>query len=169
MRISNRNINGIYEYSTDGLKDTRAYEKNNRAVGEEEASLSISYESRELLKKNKVGEDRNKVNEEGYRRLKEMFDQLNKANEASDDQLSILSKCMKIAMRIIQGDYVPEQDEKFLIENNPKLYSTAVNFRRLKEDPEKWDSVLEDEKEEVDFNQRMNDALEISESQIDME
>lgn len=178
MRISNRNINWIPSYSFDEEKNKKVYERDLINEGEEEASLLISYESRELLKKSKAEEEREKRIED-FRQLKEMFDRLNKANEESDDQLTILSKCIKIAIRIIQGDHVPEQDAKFLMENNPELYSTAINLRRLKEDPEEWDSVLEDEKEEYDFIMLKNnegdfhhggkDALQISEQQIDVE
>lgn len=55
------------------------------------------------------------------------------------------AKCMKIAMRLAAGDKVPYQDERFLMENDPELHSKAMSVRIPKQDPEEYDSVLEEE------------------------
>lgn len=70
--------------------------------------------------------------------------------EAQAEAFKVLMRCIKIAGRIINGDIVPGKDEQYLLENEPKLYQMAVAARIPKEDPEEFDSVLEDEEERAD-------------------
>lgn len=70
--------------------------------------------------------------------------------EAQAEAFKVLMRCIKIAGRIISGDIVPSEDEQYLLENEPKMYQMAVAARTPKEDPEEWDSVLEDEEDASD-------------------
>ncbi len=68
--------------------------------------------------------------------------------EGAMRMMDILIKCMKISMRIINGDRVPAQDEKLLLENYPEMYSSAKLLATRNEDSKEHDS-LADEIEEA--------------------
>ncbi|MCL2153557.1 MAG: hypothetical protein FWH57_11490 [Oscillospiraceae bacterium] len=57
-------------------------------------------------------------------------------------------KCLIIAMRIMQGDIVPPEDHRFLLEEDPELYKEAMTMRIEKEDPKEHDRVSEDKKKD---------------------
>lgn len=61
--------------------------------------------------------------------------------------LKIMDNCRKIASRIMRGDKVPPQDERYLMENDPDGYKLALACRKPKEKPKEWESVLEEEEE----------------------
>ncbi len=71
--------------------------------------------------------------------------QTEEAEAAFDD----FAKCLKIAMRIMNGDHVPLQDIRFLAEREPELLESAMLLRRHNEDPEKHDSVLDEEQDDA--------------------
>jgi len=77
--------------------------------------------------------------------LKKQVENAHKQAEATGDAFSALGKCLRIAMHIIAGDIVPNADDKFLFENNPKLHEQAWLLRRMKEDPDEWESVLDED------------------------
>ncbi len=62
--------------------------------------------------------------------------------------LKVMERCRKIASRIMKGDKVPPQDEQYLMECDPDGYKLALACRVPKENPKKWESVLEDEEQE---------------------
>lgn len=68
--------------------------------------------------------------------------------EAMKKQMKTLRQCAKIAASLREGDNVPPEDLRFLIRNNPQLYTLAMAMRKPKEDPEDCKSVLEKEEEE---------------------
>lgn len=61
--------------------------------------------------------------------------------------LDVMDKCQKIASRIIRGDKVPPQDERYLMEADPDGYKLALACRVPKEKPKEWESVLEEEED----------------------
>lgn len=66
--------------------------------------------------------------------------------DALSKQLKIQQKCLKIAMRIMQGKKVPPQDEQYLMEHDPNGYKLAMALRRPpKKDEKECESVLDDE------------------------
>ena len=77
--------------------------------------------------------------------LQEAIERIREANKAGSKTNNILAKCMRIAMRIVQGDNVPPRDDKFLAEHNPELHMRAWMLRVIKEDPEDHESELDDE------------------------
>ena len=81
----------------------------------------------------------------------DLLRQLTDARKQGDDyakSLDTLRKCIVIAMRIIEGDKVPMEDHRFLMENEPEMYYKALMMRRIKEDPDEYDRISEDEEEE---------------------
>ena len=65
------------------------------------------------------------------------------------ESLDKMKRCSKIAKNIQKGHKVPPKDEKYLLENDPKLYMMAMALRML-EDPDnkKVKSELKKEEEE---------------------
>ncbi|MBE6879813.1 MAG: hypothetical protein E7490_03115 [Ruminococcaceae bacterium] len=58
-------------------------------------------------------------------------------------------KLLKIAMRIMNGDYVPLSDKKKLAEAMPDLYKQAEMMKRTdNDDPKKYKKEFEDEEEQ---------------------
>jgi len=89
----------------------------------------------------------------------EMKEQLSNIREQDGSPYDIELKCIKIAMRILNGDYVPKQDEKFLAENNPEMYLRAIMLRKQNEDPEEYDSLLEEEESSTDESSTASEAV----------
>lgn len=59
--------------------------------------------------------------------------------------MKTMQKCHKIAARIIRGDRVPPEDERYLMNNDPEGYKLALALRTPKKNPKEWKSVLDDE------------------------
>ncbi|MCL2171640.1 MAG: hypothetical protein FWB71_05745 [Defluviitaleaceae bacterium] len=85
--------------------------------------------------------------------LRRMREQMEQAAEASREQAAHWRnqrKAMKIAMRIIRGDNVPQQDYDFLLEHNPGLFKLAVSLRDMNnDDPEDHDALSEREGDDL--------------------
>ncbi len=67
--------------------------------------------------------------------------------DALTKALKTMENCRKIASRIMRGDKVPPQDERYLMENDPDGYKLALVCRKPKEKPKEWESVLGEEQE----------------------
>lgn len=66
--------------------------------------------------------------------------------DALAKELDVQMKCLKIAMNLMKGKKVPPEDEKYLMENDPKGYKIAIAMKALvKEDKKECKSVLKDE------------------------
>lgn len=85
----------------------------------------------------------------------QMAEQSEKQADAMKESLEKMKRCSKIAKNIQKGHKVPPKDEKYLLENDPKLYMMAMALRML-EDPDnkKVKSELKDEEE-----QQENEAI----------
>jgi hypothetical protein len=120
----------------------------------EEDTISISNEAKELLK-----DDKGLIlDDEDLFDVAEMLKQLRESSKTSpDDPLIVRLKCMVIATRIRNGDNVPNKDTRFLLENEPEMYLRAILFRQKNNNPKKYKSILEDEK---------NDSVEESSSGV---
>ncbi len=79
----------------------------------------------------------------------QMAEQSEKQSKAMKESLDKMKRCSKIAKNIQKGHKVPPKDEKYLLENDPKLYMMAMALRML-EDPDnkKVKSELKKEEEE---------------------
>ena len=79
----------------------------------------------------------------------QMAEQSEKQAKAMKESLDKMKRCAKIAKNIQKGHKVPPKDEKYLLENDPKLYMMAMALRML-EDPDnkRVKSELKDEEEQ---------------------
>lgn len=78
-----------------------------------------------------------------------MAEQSEKQAKAMKESLDKMKRCSKIAKNIQKGHKVPPKDEKYLLENDPKLYMMAMALRMLEEqDNKKVKSELKDEEEQ---------------------
>lgn len=87
---------------------------------------------------------------EKQRKLDELKQQLADAQEQGDaagESVKTMSRCLKIAMRIMNGDKVPIKDMKYLQENYPDMFAQAMTLKRINNEPKSYDSVLPDEEE----------------------
>ena len=109
-----------------------------------EDQLTLSQQAKALLEEQqrrraelkKIQEDAQKMKEAGAQQA-----------EALAKSLKVRLQCWKIAGRIMDGDKVPYEDEQFLLSHDPSGYQMAMSLRKVKEDPEEWDSLLEEEEE----------------------
>ena len=90
----------------------------------------------------------NRQDMEKQRKLLEAKQKGNSELDALGKSLKVMERCRKIASRIMKGDKVPPQDERYLMECDPDGYKLALACRVPKEKPKEWESVLEDEEEE---------------------
>lgn len=73
--------------------------------------------------------------------------------DALGEQIKAMEQCHKIAARIMRGDKVPPEDERYLMENDPEGYKLALVMRQPRKHPKKWESVLKDEGKRQDQSQ----------------
>ena len=65
--------------------------------------------------------------------------------DAAEEGLKVMQRCQEIARRIMRGDKVPPEDERYLMENDPEGYKLTIACRKVKKDPKEWESVLKDD------------------------
>lgn len=92
--------------------------------------------------------EREKAKSKGLIALMRPQQQKDPQIEAMKKELKTLRQCAKIAASLREGDNVPPEDLRFLLRNNPRMYTLAMAMRKPKEDPEDCKSVLEKEEEE---------------------
>lgn len=93
-------------------------------------------------------QDLNRQDMERQRKLLEAKQKKDSELDALTEGLKTMEKCRKIASRIMKGDKVPPEDERYLMENDPDGYKLALACRQPKEKPKEWDSVLDEEDQE---------------------
>lgn len=114
----------------------------------EGATVDISAEGLGLVKMEEQKENASAREEAEKQMYQEMLESTKEAAEAQGEGYEDLAKALEIARRILNGDIVPAQDEKFLMEYNSEIYMRVKSMAEMKEDPEEYDSLLEDEEEE---------------------
>ena len=77
------------------------------------------------------------------------IDRIREQSFGADKGLKVIAKCMRIAMRIVQGDNVPPKDDEYLAEHDPELHMRAWMMRVPKADPKNHDSEFEDEENDL--------------------
>lgn len=112
----------------------------------EGATVAISAEGLGLSKKNQ-NEDASAQEAIERKMYQEMLNSANEAAEAQGEGFGDLAKALEIARRILNGDIVPAQDEKFLMEFNSEIYMRVKSMAKQKEDPEEYESLLEEEED----------------------
>jgi len=83
--------------------------------------------------------------------LREGLQQAAEAGEGMAEAWKEKIKCMQIAMRIISGNKVPEEDHRFLRDRDMELYARAITMKIQKPDPDEYDRLSEDEKDDADY------------------
>lgn len=110
------------------------------------ATVAISAEG---LARKEEAEEKAAGREQNEKQMyQEMLENTREAAESQGEGFGDLAKALEIARRILNGDIVPAQDEKFLMEFNSEMYMRVKSMAELKEDPEKYDSLLEEEDED---------------------
>ena len=77
--------------------------------------------------------------------LQKQMEQIREQSEDAAEGWKIYIKCLRIAMRIISGDNVPEIDHQYLAKNDPELYGKAMSMKVHKQDPEDLDSISDED------------------------
>ncbi len=96
----------------------------------------------------KLQEKRKADYDNAMTQLQQMKEQEEKGN-TEGDMMADYGKLLKIAMRIMNGDYVPISDKKKLAEAMPDLYKQAEMMKRTdNENPKKYKKEFEDEEEQ---------------------
>ena len=96
----------------------------------------------------KLQEKRKSDYDNAMMQLEHMREQKENGN-TEGDMMKDYGKLLKIAMRIMNGDYVPLSDKKKLAEAMPDLYKQAEMMKRTDNDnPKKYKKEFEDEKEQ---------------------
>ena len=96
----------------------------------------------------KLQEKRKADYENAMTQLQQMQEQEKNGN-TEGDMMKDYGKLLKIAMRIMNGDYVPLSDKKKLAEAMPDLYKQAEMMKRTDNDNQKkYKKEFEDEKEQ---------------------
>lgn len=90
----------------------------------------------------------NRQDLEKQRKLLEAKQRGNGELDALNEELKKMERCQKIASRIMKGDKVPPQDERYLMECDPDGYKLALACRQPKEKPKEWESVLKEEEDD---------------------
>ena len=133
---------------TEGRKDAGGRTKARPTYQEDR--LALSQQALRMLE-----EQNRKAREERERRRLEQEKNAGKSElDAVTKALKAMQRCQKIAARIIAGDKVPPEDEKYLMDNDPQGYQLAMSMRKLKKDPKEWESVLENEEERMSSESR---------------
>lgn len=114
---------------------------------EDGATVALSAEGLGLSQKDREDSDyeRESVERQMYQ---EMLESSKEAAKAQEKGFGDMAKALEIARRILNGDIVPQQDEQFLMEFNSEIYMKVKSMAKLKEDPEKYDSLMEEEDDE---------------------
>ena len=80
--------------------------------------------------------------------------------KALGESMKTMERCHKIAARIMRGDKVPPQDERYLMLNDPDGYKLAMAMRTPKRNPKKWKSVLKEEDQDAEARQSGGESTE---------
>lgn len=111
------------------------------------ATVAISAEGMGLAQKNKEEERTAAQEAVEWKMYQEMLENANEAAKAQGEGFGDLAKALEIARRILNGDIVPRQDEQFLMEFNSEIYMRVKSMAKAKEDPEEYDTLMEDEED----------------------
>ncbi len=115
---------------------------------EEGATVAISGEGMGLVQKSKDEEKSAMQEALEWSMYQEMLEKSREAAEEQGEGFGDLAKALEIARRILNGDIVPQQDEKFLMEFNSEIYMRVKSMAKMKEEPKEYDTLLEEKEED---------------------
>jgi len=109
---------------------------------EDVVDISGGTKKKEIDWQKKLEEMRNEM-----RALREELKRAREAGEGAAEAWKVRIKCLQIAMRIMSGDKVPDEDHRYLREKDPELYGRSITLRIKKKDPKEYDRLSEDERD----------------------
>ena len=124
---------------------TKYVKSDNEETDNKKDTLNLTKEAQQLLAKEKARKRGNRQNV-GFLQQDLIRRQLEETNK-KENKVANMSKCFKIAARIQNGDRVPLKDMKYLRENAPELYKSALLFKKHNPEPKKYKSCLDKEDE----------------------
>ena len=92
--------------------------------------------------------------------LQKQMEQIREQSEGAAEGWKVYIKCLRIAMRIISGDNVPEIDHQYLAKNDSELYGKAMSMKVHKQDPEDLDSISDEDDDKKSGSEDENGAAE---------
>ncbi|MBQ8147483.1 MAG: hypothetical protein IJ040_01700 [Lachnospiraceae bacterium] len=135
--------------------EVKKNDNNSNNIAIDGIAFSLSAEGMRELEKKKMEEQKQEEKEKKLQEqqqqlemLQMQLDSIQEQTEASEEGWDALGKCLTIALRITNGDNVPPSDIQFLQEHNQELFMQAMSMRMPKKDPEDYESILEEEKED---------------------
>lgn len=129
-----------------------------QAVKERRVAVPAGTDGKAEPSREEVAKKKQQELESQQRTLREQLESANRQSEALKETAEVEGKCLTIAMRIMSGDTVPQQDYRYLAKNNSGLYARAITLRVERSDPRKYKRVSEDEKQD-DAVAQMSKAL----------
>lgn len=123
----------------------------NKTAGADKGSVSIKAKSDKASWSQAALSFLQELNRQDMEKQRKLLEQKQKGDGELDyltKSLKTMDKCRKIAARIMKGDKVPPEDERYLQDNDPDGYKLALACRTPKEKPKEWKSVLDDEDRE---------------------
>lgn len=84
--------------------------------------------------------------------LMSMFENSKKTSDAESEGFDNMSKALEIFRRIMHGDHVPPQDEKFLMEFDSDMYMQAKTMQLTNKKPKNYDSIIDENKDTKSIN-----------------
>lgn len=80
-----------------------------------------------------------------YQELKEQLEKAREQGDAMAESMQTRTKCLLIAMRIMSGDKVPIEDQRYLADKDPELFAKSNMMKLQNPDPKEHDRISEDE------------------------
>ena len=154
MNISNKNVDNTKRAAAPPPQDKKAAQK--AAPKAPSKVTSADTQPMDTVEISAAGKDKpvdmQAMLDEMRAECRSILEGIRNAQEAGEgmaETMKVMLRCLKIAMRIMMGDNVPPQDERYLAENDIELYSRAMQLRIQKVDPEDYDSLLDDDEDGV--------------------
>ena len=163
MKINKTSGDSVLKVITQAAEDSRKSVASKKSTAEDKSftapsarsgltlddTIELSREAKDTAKQN---DKRSKLDErrDELQALRRELERINEMNEGAAEGWRNKIKALRIAMRIISGHNVPEEDHRFLREADIDLYTRAITMRIEKQDPDDYDRLSEDEEERVD-------------------
>lgn len=141
------NIHVIIQKAGDASGSQAAPDKNTASEAGSDSNGDNMTVSGVSLKISDEGKQKLEAQKNFLESLQSQWESIESQQDSEEESWDVYGKCLKIAMSIVSGDNVPQQDIQYLMEHNMDLYTQAMSMRIPKEDPEDCDSVLEEEEE----------------------
>lgn len=171
-QIYSTQIKAYHEQHSALFKQKKELEEKMRS--EENGTVIYANEAATLELTIKAVEEQKKEYQEYMDKLMQQWNSIanmevaKQQGETMEESIVDLGKIMEVARRIMKGGIVPPTDEKKLMEYSMELYQAAKNIGALvKKEREEYDSLWEDEEEEISAQNDPTEIADNSEAFID--